>query len=138
MWCLPLQQPGQCPAAGDPFPPGAAASRSAPLPGEAAGGVLARTPQGERPPQTEPAVPSPRPVAAARARDHWLPRQVSAGPFPSGAPARRQLRRAPGEQLCDTLRGWAGWRGAERLEKCWWRGRGVSPRLLLRGHVVRL
>lgn len=47
MWCLPPQQPGQCPAAGDPFPPGVTASRGVPLPGEGARGVLACTPQGE-------------------------------------------------------------------------------------------
>ena len=52
MWCLPPQQPGQCPAAGDPFPPGVATFCSVPLPGEGARGVLAWTPQGEGMPRT--------------------------------------------------------------------------------------
>lgn len=133
MWCLPSQQPGQCPAAGDPFLSSVAVSRSVPLPGVWTRGVLAWTPQGEGLLGPRCAVPSP--CGSSPGSGALSPVQLSADPFPSGAPTRRKPPQARGEQLCDRLR---GWQGAERLEKCWWYGRGVSVRLLFRGHVVHL
>lgn len=104
MWCLSPSAAGQCPAAGHPFSPGVATSRSALLPAEEVRGVLAWTPQGEGLLRTSvcrhralwqlPA--SGAPVRVPADPIPWVHRPAGCSPRPGGSGSVACFRAGPG------------------------------------------